>query len=83
VPIDNRVDTHKLRPALVRGVKVCKKLSVRVSPPGPQKYGLDCWGVFQVCLKSRSHGKRITFEVEIVLFCGLRNEIFDFRKRIG
>jgi hypothetical protein len=78
MPIDDGVDTHKLRPAIVRGVKMCQELPVRVSPPGPQKYRLDCWGVFQVCLKSRSHRERIAFEVEMVLFCGRRHEIFDF-----
>ncbi len=67
MPVDDGVDTHKLRPVLVGRVKMRQELAVRVRPPCSQKHRLHGWPVLQVCLEGQPHGQRIPFEVDVVL----------------
>jgi len=67
VPVDDGVDAHKLWPACVCGIKVCKELAMRVRPPCTQKHRLDGRPVLQIRLEGRAHGQRIPLEVQVVL----------------
>lgn len=49
VPINDRVDTNELWPALICRIEVFQELSVWIRPPCPQKYCFYGRPIFQVC----------------------------------
>ena len=83
VPVNNRIDTHELWPALVRRAEVPQSITMGVGPPSAHEYCLDFSFVVQICVKSLSHRQGIAGEVEVVLGGRGRNKFLNLRERVS
>lgn len=74
------MNTHKLGPAMVRGVKVGEKLPVGICSPRSHEDCLDGGVVVEVLGKGLLHGLCIFDQRKRVRLGRLRDELFDFGK---
>lgn len=83
MPIQNGIHTHKLRPVLVRGTKMCQELAVGVRSPRAHEYGLDRLPIAEVLLEGGAHTQRVPLQVEVVLLGRAGDELLDLGERVG
>lgn len=83
MPINDRMHPHKVRPPVVRAIKVRQELAVGVCPARTDEDSLHGWFLAEVGFEGFLHGEGVAREIEVVVGDADVDEVVNFGEGVG